>query len=786
MMIYETSLESYSGDRISLKSVAVKGWLEGLRLNVTLKQLYRNETGRNLEIVYTFPLAYDAELMGLKVKLADQELDGVVLEKKTAERRYEEAIDEGDSPVMVTESSRGLYTMNLGNLKSGEEAEIEYEYAQLLRFHKDQIRVVIPTVVAPRYGDLHKAGELKAHESVGSNYLAQYPLALEIDLVGEAAKARVQCPNHKIIVRTYENRLTVELEPGAQLDRDFVLNLDGLAGRSFASAVQDGEEWVVAAGFHPKMAVDKGPAALKILVDCSGSMEGPSIAMTKRALGFVVDRLNAGDWVSFSRFGNQVAHVSRKLLKVTPKSVRSLLQLIDETEADMGGTELAGALESTLALPWPDEAPANRALLLVTDCEVAGLKGLVEAAAGGGTRIFSLGVGLSPVESHLRRLAEATGGAAEFAGPNEDVSAAIMRLFHRLHTAAADSFEIDWGAEVLWRVKSPLSLFDAETVHLFAGLKAKPAQAPVLSWRSGDERFEARAEELTFFEDAVLPRLAGAVRCRETNDREEAQALALKHRLTGPWTNLFLVRRRSEKAEGIPLLENIPQMPAAGWGGFKYGDKFAGALMKLRVPGMGAAKKRANAACYLRHPAACRSLPLLSYDSAPDDAVDASNAAQMRPAAPRSPSMPAYPAAKASKLTATRLAALTAALEKAVEAREPAQSAGDGVWASVAGAPEVDAFLGPLFRQKAQELADRTGLAFAQLLVFVFLRLLQPPVDAKLAQLLNLELSAVDRRKASQVRRQLQPLLDGLAQDWTQPPRGKSTSPKARSARAVR
>lgn len=37
---------------------------------------------------------------------------------------------------MVEHSARGLYSANLGNLKPGESAVIEIEYAQLLRFEQ--------------------------------------------------------------------------------------------------------------------------------------------------------------------------------------------------------------------------------------------------------------------------------------------------------------------------------------------------------------------------------------------------------------------------------------------------------------------------------------------------------------------------------------------------------------------------------------------------------------------------------------------------------------------------
>jgi len=140
-MTQETSFKSATGETVALKSVHLSGNLEGLLLSMKVQQRYRNDTGKNLETVYTFPLAWGATLLGLNVEIAGERLQATVIEKKKATKRYEEAIDDGDTPVMVEQSAWGLYTANLGNLKDKEEVTIEIEYAQLLRFEQGQVRL---------------------------------------------------------------------------------------------------------------------------------------------------------------------------------------------------------------------------------------------------------------------------------------------------------------------------------------------------------------------------------------------------------------------------------------------------------------------------------------------------------------------------------------------------------------------------------------------------------------------------------------------------------------------
>lgn len=124
----KTGLENEYGQNVSLKSVHLEGKLKGLLLTMLVKQRYLNDSEDTIEASYTFPAGWGANLMGFSVELNGKRMQAVALAKKKAEKKYEEAIDSGDTPVMLEKSPLGLYTANLGNLKPGEEAVIIIEY----------------------------------------------------------------------------------------------------------------------------------------------------------------------------------------------------------------------------------------------------------------------------------------------------------------------------------------------------------------------------------------------------------------------------------------------------------------------------------------------------------------------------------------------------------------------------------------------------------------------------------------------------------------------------------
>src|SRR3989338_10890183 len=88
-------LKDRKGGDVALKGVKVRGRLHGLIAEVEVEQSYANLQETNIEAIYTFPLPLGATLLGLEVDIADKKLTGSVVEKKQAERQYEDAITNG-------------------------------------------------------------------------------------------------------------------------------------------------------------------------------------------------------------------------------------------------------------------------------------------------------------------------------------------------------------------------------------------------------------------------------------------------------------------------------------------------------------------------------------------------------------------------------------------------------------------------------------------------------------------------------------------------------------------
>jgi Ca-activated chloride channel family protein len=567
------TLTSAQGDNVVLRSVHAHGRLEGLLMSMTLRQVFRNDKDQNLEVTYTFPLAWGAVLLGLTATMGGKRMTGQVMARREARERYEEAVEKGDAPIMVEKASGGVFSASLGSLKPGEEAVIEVTYAQLLNFEQGRIRLVVPTTIAPRYGDAVKQGRLQLDQAAEPDFLAEHRFGVAITLVGTLAQARIGSPTHAVMQQRKQDNgqeeVTVALQADAWLDRDFVLLLEGLEGRSFAIAGPDslsgkGHQALIASYCPALPSATPAPLRLKILVDCSGSMAGQSIEQARAALRPLAAQLSPQDQVCYTRFGDRPQRVLGAV-DGTANNVHALLGAINDTDAVLGGTEMADALQDTFAVHMGVARHAEDAdVLIITDGEVWDAQRIVDEAKRSGHRIYALGVGNAPADSLLREMAESTGGACEFATPQESMTESIKRLLTRIRQAVPTQAKVALEAQALWMSPLPRRLAPDETVHLFMRLPVSCDTAPALEI-SGLSAFQP---ELALREDDLVARLVAAHEISTFTKPAQAQKAAERYQLVTDETNLLLVieRAESDKTDGMPALHKVRSMLAAGWG----------------------------------------------------------------------------------------------------------------------------------------------------------------------------------------------------------------------------
>ncbi len=548
-------LRTTRGAAIPLREVRAKGVLNGLVLRLEVEQRYENLSDDSVEAVYTFPLPLSAVLLGLELDVRGKTLTAVAMARGAATHVYEDAIDAGDTAVLLEADGDGLFTVSLGQLPAGQTAVIRYSYVELLDAFEGYVRLAVPTAIAPRYGSPAAAG-LSGPTVPTPNALVEYPFTLELVLAGLTDPAVVHSPSHTLEVVAVAGGLQVGLSRPGFLDRDYVLQLRVADLPQQALVAADGDGWAVLAS--PAWQSDEAANAavtVKVLLDCSGSMAGGRIEQAKAAVVEFLCGLAPPDQFSLTRFGSTVVHVSHGLEPVDQGSRAALLLLVEEIDADLGGTELASALEATLAIPSPRRAD----ILLITDGEVYGIQPLVKRVASAGHRLFVVAIGAAPNEPLAVMLARETSGAAEFVADTADARPAISRMFKRIRQPGVPVGAATWGSEQpVWTLPALPHAFNGDTIHVAAGFAVRPSGTLLLA--VGDGHISCPMPEVDNA-GPWLPRLLAARRLTSLTGHA-ATVLAVQHGLASPHTSLVVVDKleAGHQALGLPRTIAVPQM----------------------------------------------------------------------------------------------------------------------------------------------------------------------------------------------------------------------------------
>src|SRR2546429_4827557 len=268
---------------------------------------------------------------------------------------------------------------------------------------------------------------------------------------------QIESPSHAIRTTPHPHGTTVTLasdqvdspSPYVALDRDFVLLMRPEdAHQPVAHVAREADGTLCAmVTFHPQpLGIPSRGNEVLFLLDCSGSMQGDSIAQAQRALALCVRALATHDSFNIVCFGSHFTSLWPAPRPYSQASLEEATQYIQQVRADLGGTEILAPLQHLLQMAPDPERP--RQVLVLTDGEVGNEADVIDLCGRYATtaRVFTFGIGAGVSEHLVRGVARASHGAAEFIYPGERIEPKVLRMFGRVHTPAFKHIHIDWGS----------------------------------------------------------------------------------------------------------------------------------------------------------------------------------------------------------------------------------------------------------------------------------------------------------------------------------------------------
>jgi Ca-activated chloride channel family protein len=553
--------------------------IRGIIARTVVRQKFENPTSHCVEAVYAFPLADNATVDTLRLRVGTRTIEGVIKERQEAARVYEEARSAGRQAALLEQHRPNLFTVSLASLPAGETAEVELEYQQLVTYD-ERFSLRIPLAIGPRYQPNGTPAPLPAmrHEPADAK---RNPVKLEIDLDAGIPLDTIGSPTHQLDRITLSDTRTKLTPRGVQIasDRDFELVWTprlGTRPRSTAfTEVANGQRYTLLMLFPPDVSKNAAavlPRETTFIIDTSGSMSGPSLDQAKQALLSALGRLRASDDFNVIEFNSTARRLFDTPRRADREAVAAAQRWVSALEST-GGTEMMSALQ----LAFGDAAPRRdvvRQIVFITDGQVGNEQEIFEFIRThlGAARLFTIGIGAAPNSYFMRTAARAGRGTFTHIGDVGEVEQQMTSMFRKLESPVLSNLalHVDAGTEV-WPAAMP-DLYAGEPLMVTLRGDATKGRVTANGWNEtfaakGDEsatgiaRLWAR-QKIDALRDTVF---TGA---SEEDVRKEIVTLGLDHHLVTEYTSLVAVDTtpagvdpKSCTSELVPI--NLP----AGWGG---------------------------------------------------------------------------------------------------------------------------------------------------------------------------------------------------------------------------
>ncbi|WP_417516630.1 marine proteobacterial sortase target protein [Minwuia sp.] len=435
--------------------------ISGPIARATLSQRFLNPSDQWVEGRYAFPLPDEAAVDGLKMRIGDRFIEGLIKERQKAREIYEQAKNDGKKAALIEQHRPNLFTNDVANIGPGEVIVVQITWLQTLQPQDGAYEMRLPLVVAPRYNprpvvqtvDFGPNGwavndPVPDREDIESPLVdprtqapgeIHNPVAINIDLAAGFPLDLVDSRHHDVTVtRPDDTSAAISLSGPAPADRDFVLRWTSAIGAMphaalFRQTVGDRDYYLaMLTPPEPENVQSTGPRQVIFVQDVSGSMSGESIRQAREGLALALNRLTPADSFNIILFNDQYWTFADRPIPASAANIRRALSRIEGLEAD-GGTEMLPALKAALIDTWNQDGQL-RQIVFLTDGAVGNeAQMLTEIGQSlGRSRLFTVGIGSAPNSYFMTRAAELGRGSTVYIDDLARVAVQMDGLFQKL------------------------------------------------------------------------------------------------------------------------------------------------------------------------------------------------------------------------------------------------------------------------------------------------------------------------------------------------------------------
>lgn len=602
-------------DSFPLKETNVSVNINGIFAETFVTQTYSNEGQEPINATYVFPASSRVTIHGMKMEIGDEIITAKIKEKEEARHDYEQAKSEGKSASLLEQQRPNVFTMDVANVMPGDIIRIELHYTEMITPTDGIYQFVFPTVVGPRYTSPSVPKSLKAETWIASPFLRlgdtpREKYNINVNLSAGVPITDLQCSSHKIDV-AWDNQTSARISLSNPEEfagnRDFILDYK-LTGTEISSGLMLGtgesENFFLLMVQPPERYTPETipPREYIFILDVSGSMYGFPLDTSKELIRNLAGSLRETDRFNVILFFDSLIQMSPESVPATAENVQKAFALIDNEEGG-GGTELAPALETALAIPA--SPGAARSVIAITDGYISGEREIFDIIGRniGTTNFFSFGIG-SSVNRYLIDGIAKTGLGESFVVTDPSEAAATADRFRTyIQSPVLTDVQVTYDGFDVYDIEPPTlsTLFASRPIVLFGKWKGEPSGTIHITGKTGGRDY---AEDIPV--SAAIPLEAnniiqylwartrverltdyGMTEDLQANAKKEVTELGLRYSMMTPYTSFIAVTEKVRNTEGkstdvkqpLPIPMNVSEWAIGN--GYTVGSEPGSLLLVL-------------------------------------------------------------------------------------------------------------------------------------------------------------------------------------------------------------
>ncbi len=419
----------------SVKYHHVDVFIDGQAATTKVDQIFHNETSRQEEGTYIFPLPKGAAIHKFSMFVGEKEHEGKILDRDEARKLYESIVRQRKDPALLEYMDRNTFRARVYPIPPNGDTRIRLEYTEVIPKTGSVCRYVYPLSTekfsAKPLDDVRVTIRLKSATPISNIYSPSHIVKVE------------QSDSREAVV----NWTAKNIKP----DQDLVLYYSQAAGEMALDVLtfrEKGGKGYFMLLASPKIAESKIiPKNIVFVLDRTGSMAGDKIVQAKAALKYCLNSLKPEDQFNLITFNESQETLFAELEKPTKERLKKALAAVDRIDAT-GGTNINSALKAALAQFRQYGQTRNYIVFLTDGLPTVGEQNIEKILSnakevnGSKARVFGFGVGYDVNAHLLDLLGEQSGGTSSYVLPNENIEASVSTFFAGISAPVLTDIEI--------------------------------------------------------------------------------------------------------------------------------------------------------------------------------------------------------------------------------------------------------------------------------------------------------------------------------------------------------